>query len=64
MTTPHPHQTGAPVDLALVDNAVHRAEGLAVAPWGTPRGPESSGCGAAVDTWGWWATTETVRASI
>ncbi|MEV0524000.1 hypothetical protein AB0I66_11310 [Streptomyces sp. NPDC050439] len=30
MTTPH-HQTSDPVDLALVDNAVHRAEGLAVA---------------------------------
>ncbi|MGW7276666.1 hypothetical protein ACWGH5_40005 [Streptomyces sp. NPDC054864] len=32
MTTPHPpHQTGDPVDLARVDNACHRAEGLAVA---------------------------------
>ncbi|MGW6022489.1 hypothetical protein [Streptomyces sp. NPDC055099] len=30
MTTPH-HNTSHPVDLALVDNAVHRAEGLAVA---------------------------------
>ncbi|MEV2256448.1 hypothetical protein AB0I94_38885 [Streptomyces sp. NPDC050147] len=32
MTTPHPdRQTSDPVDLALVDDAVHRAEGLAVA---------------------------------
>ncbi|MFI6093468.1 hypothetical protein [Streptomyces sp. NPDC051218] len=30
--TPHPHHRSSdPVDLALVDNAVHRAEGLAVA---------------------------------
>ncbi|MEU1330013.1 hypothetical protein [Streptomyces sp. NPDC005865] len=32
MTGSHPrHQAGDPIDLALVDNAVHRAEGLAVA---------------------------------
>ncbi|MEU1150601.1 hypothetical protein ACFYO9_36610, partial [Streptomyces sp. NPDC005863] len=32
MTTQHPqHQNADPLDLALVDNAVHRAEGLAVA---------------------------------
>ncbi|MEU3736052.1 hypothetical protein AB0E78_03085 [Streptomyces sp. NPDC032198] len=30
MTTPHP-EVGDPLDLALVDNAIHRAEGLAVA---------------------------------
>ncbi|MEU6004217.1 hypothetical protein [Streptomyces sp. NPDC047197] len=30
MTTPHPQQS-EPVDLAKVDNAIHRAEGLAVA---------------------------------